>query len=117
MACEVEDPNANEDYEERAPYLIAAICYRHAPLDVLYREANGLEAQRLLAINCLPLGASFPLCDEFAPAVSAALAAGLTLSENPEMSERLAKLSDELFAELRRRIPYQKERIAQKYTL
>ena len=117
MACEVEVPNANEDYRERATYLIAALCYRYAPLDVRYREAQGLEKQNLLPINCLPLSATFPLCDDFGTAVSTALAGMLTLSENPDMSARLSALADEMFAELRARIPYQKERIAQMYNL
>ena len=118
MACEIEDDSgANEDYEARAPYLIAAICYRYAELDVRYREAKGLDAQRLLAINCLPLGATFPLCDDFAPAVSTALAGMLVMSENPEMCERLSTLSEDLTRELRARIPYQTEQIAQTYAL
>jgi len=117
MVCEVEESNANTDYEARAPYLVAATCYRYASLDVLYRQVNGLEKQNLLAVNRFPLGATFPLCDEFGPAVSASLAGMLVLSENPEMSERLIRLSDDLIAELRRRIPFQKERIVSKYAL
>ena len=117
MACEVEGVNTNDDYKARAPYLVAALCYRHAPLDVLYRQAKGLDEQNLLAINCLPLGATFPLCDDFAPAVSTALAGLLVLSENPEMADRLTRLSDTLIAELRRRIPFHKEHISQMYSL
>lgn len=120
MACEVEGESANEDYKARTPFLVAALCYRHAPLDARYREVFGLEPQNLLATNYLPLGATFPLCDDFAPAVSTALAGLLTLSENPDMSEQLLSLSDNLIAELRGRIPptpYQKESITQMYNL
>lgn len=119
MACEVAGESINDDYKTRTPYLVAALCYRYAPLDALYREANGLAAQRLVAINCLPMAATFPLCDEFSPAVSTALAGMLVLSENPEMSERLLRLADDLIAEIqsRIRIPYQKEHITQVYSL
>ena len=119
MACEVEGENANEDYEARTPYLVAALCYRYAHLDVRYREAFGLDKQKLVAINCLPMSATFPLCDDFSPAVSTALAGMLVLSENPEMSERLLRLADDLIAELQSRIqlPYQKEHITQVYNL
>ena len=117
MACEVEGVSANDDYKARTPYLVAALCYRHAPLDVLYRQANGLDKQNLLPINCLPLGATFPLCDDFAPAVSTALASLLVLSENPEMADHLSRLSDTLVDELRLRIPFQKEHISQMYSL
>ena len=117
MACEVDGVSANDDYKARTPYLVAALCYRHAPLDVLFRQANGLDKQNLLPINCLPLGATFPLCDEFSPAVSTALAGLLVLSENPEMADRLIRLSDTLIAELRQRIPFQKQHVSQMYSL
>jgi hypothetical protein len=117
LACEVEGESGNEDYEARAPYLVAALCYRYSHLDVRYREAFGLDPQRLVAINYLPLTATFPLCDDFSPAISAALAGLLVLSENPEMSARLTALADDLITELRARIPYQKERIVQMYNL
>ena len=119
MACEIEGESGNEDYETRTPYLVAALCYRYSHLDVRYREAFGLDKQRLVASNYLPLTATFPLCDDFSPAVSTALAGLLVLSENPEMSELLLRRADDLIAELQNRIqiPYQKEHITQVYNL
>ena len=119
MACEGTEESGNEDYKARTPYLVAALCYRYSHLDVRYREAFGLEKQNLLAINHLPLPATFPLCDDFSPAVSTALAGLLVLSENPEMSELLLRRADDLIAELQNRIqiPYQKEHITQVYNL
>ena len=119
MACEGTEESGNEDYEARTPYLVAALCYRYSHLDVRYREAFGLEKQKLVDINHLPMAATFPLCDDFSPAVSTALAGLLVLSENPEMSERLLRLADTLIAELQSRIPIpsQKEHISQVYDL
>ena len=119
MACEIEGESGNEDYEARTPYLVAALCYRYSHLDVRYREAFGLEKQKLVDINHLPMAATFPLCDDFSPAVSTALAGLLVLSENPEMSERLLRLADTLIAELHSRIqiPDQNEHISQGYDL
>ena len=117
LASEVQQSDANQDYKERAPYLIAAICYRYAPLDKLYRKANNLSEQKLLAINCFPFPTLFPLCEVFAPAVSSALAGLLVLEENPELSDRLMKLADDMIADLRSAFPFRKESIVSYYTL
>jgi hypothetical protein len=116
LSSEVSDPNANEDYRERAPYLIAAICYRYASLDTSYRQANGKEAQKLLATNCFPLTTLFPLSDVFAPPVSMAVAGLLVLEENPKMSAQLMDLADEAISEIEKSIPYKKEKIRSHYT-
>ena len=63
LASEIPDSDATQDYEDRAPYLIAAAAHRYAPLDVSYRRAHDLDEQQLLALNCFPLTTSFPLSD------------------------------------------------------
>ncbi len=115
LASEVPDPDANEDYEDRAPYLIAAVCHRYADLDVTYRQAHGLEEQKILDINCFPLPTLFPLCTVFSPAVSLAVAGMLVLEENPQMSERLLQIADSTVKGIQQSLPYTKEKILSHY--
>lgn len=115
LASEVSDPNANEDYKNRAPHLIAAVCYRYAALDASYRQVNGLDQQKLLAINSFPLTTQFPLSDVFAPPVSMALAGLLVMDENPKMSTQLMAMADEAIAGIQKSLPYKKEKIQSHY--
>ena len=115
FASEVPDTNANGDYKDRAPYLISAICYKYAALDVTYRQIHGLDKQKLLAINCFPLPTTFPLSDIFAPPVSMAVAGMLVLGENQKMSEELTRMADQFIAEIQESIPFQKEKIQSSY--
>ena len=119
LTCEIDHPTANDDYEERATYLVSLICHRYASLDRDYRSLKGLGAQEILQINCFPMPALFPLSDVFAPAVSAALAGMLVMDENAEMSQRLSDLSgqmiDEIKSEMQVKPRYQLESIASRY--
>ena len=112
---ETSDSNANEDYRDRAPYLISAVCHRYAPLDVLYRQAHGLEKQKLLEINTYPLPTLFPLSDAFAPSVSMEVAGLLVLDENPKMSEQLTGWASSTISEIQKSIPFKKEKIQSSY--
>ena len=105
----------NEDYRDRAPYLISAVCHRYAALDALYRQAHGLDKQKLLEINNYPLPTLFPLSDAFAPPVSMEVAGLLVLAENPKMSEHLTSWASNSIAELQRSIPFKKEKIQSAY--
>ena len=115
LASEVANTGTNDDYQERAPYLIAAACHRYAALDSCYRDANGLESQKILEINCFPLTTLFPLCNVFSVPVSMAVAGMLVLEENPQMSERLLKIADDVIAEIQKAIPFKKEKILSHY--
>ena len=112
---ETAETNVNEDYRDRATYLIAAVCHRYASLDVLYRRAHGLATQKLLAINNFPLPTLFPLSDAFAPPVSMAVASLLVLDENAKMSEQLMTWADTTVAEIQKSIPFTKEKIQSSY--
>ena len=119
LVCETDQPDANEDYEERATYLVSLICQRYASLDRQYRSVNGLNEQEILQTNCFPMPMLFPLADAFAPAVAAALAGMLVMDENAEMSQQLSDLSDrmidEVKAEMQVTTPYQLESIVSRY--
>ena len=113
---ETSDENVNEDYKDRATYLISAVCHRYAPLDVLYRQAHGLQKQKLLETNNYPLSTLFPLSDAFAPSVSMAVAALLVLDENAKMSEQLMNWADITISEIQKSLPFIKEKIQSSYT-
>ena len=117
LASETAALNANEDYEERAPYLIAMICHRYAALDRIYRQVHGLERQELLNITFFPFPTLFPLSEPFISPVSTALASLLILAENPQMSKSLADIENGMIDEIRRSIPFQKEQIVSRYDL
>ena len=112
-----ENPHSegNEDYAERAPYLIAAACYRYAFIDESYRLAYDMEKQKILSINCFPLSTLFPLSDVFAPPVSLAVAGMLVLEENPKMSDQLLKMADAAIADIQKSIPFRKEKVLSHY--
>ena len=116
LVCETSAANANEDYKDRATYLISAVCHRYAPLDVLYRQAHGLPKQKLPEINTYPLPTLFPLSDTFAPSVSMAVASLLVLDENAKMSEQLMNWADTAIAEIQKSIPFTKEKIQSAYS-
>lgn len=117
LASEIPLSDTNEDYEARAPYLLAMICHRYAALDRVYRLVHGLEEQELLSITHLPLQIQFPLSEPFLAPVSTALAALLVLEENPQLSKSLAELEGEMIHEIREGIPFQKETIVSRYDL
>ncbi len=79
----------NEDYEERAPYLIAAFCTEMTELDGLLRTAAGEAIAALRDTVYLPLEDIFPLSDRFTAAASLYLAAMLILDSDEERSDKL----------------------------
>ena len=77
------------EYEERAPYLIAAFCSEAASLDKHYRCAHGLEEQKEFPCVSIALSDDFPLADKFfTPAVNY-LASMLISDENGDLSDKL----------------------------
>lgn len=112
-----ENPNAdvNNDYEERASYLLAAFCTEAAQVDKAYREANGLEAATEADCVFLPLEADFPCADRFATAAAMYLAAMLIIDENIELSDKLFERYCDIMATIQSEIPAKIEKIAQKY--
>ena len=117
LAGEISLSGANEDYEERAPYLTAIICHRYGHLDRLYRKAHGLEEQNLLSLTKFPFPATFPLSDCFVYPISLHLAALLVLEENPDLSQHLTDMADHAVEEIRHSIPFCKEEIISHYAI
>ena len=86
---ELNDPMLCEDYEERAPYILAAFCSLACEIDKRLRIIDSLDPQPSFSHVCLSLDASFPLCDRLCPAASLYLAAMLVIGEDDELSDSL----------------------------
>ena len=76
----------NQDYEERASYLLAAFCTEMSELD---RYLQGSSAQAPIEAASLPLTAEFPLSSRLSSAASLYLAAMLILESDEERSDKL----------------------------
>lgn len=96
------DDNAarRTDYNERAPYLLAAMCDEARTIDAAFRQAAGEDAQPEFSPVCLEMDSSFPLTSRFAAPASAYLAAMLVLDENESLSDTLYSRYCDLMSEL-----------------
>jgi hypothetical protein len=103
------------DYEERAPYLIAAFCSESATLDKTYRASHGLPAASPFHEVFLDLGEDFPLCSRLARAATLYLASMLVIDENSELSDKLFERYSELMSVICCEIPATVERISDYY--
>ena len=77
----------NEDYAERAPYILAAMFSEAARIDKLYREANSLEEQPVFSTIHVQLSEDFPLSDRFAGSAAFYLASLLIIEANEELAD------------------------------
>ncbi len=109
------EPCDSSDYEERAPYLIAAFCCETGDIDEAYRKANELDPPQKNDPVFLPLGDDFPCCDRFTHAAVLYLASMLIIDENAELSDKLFdKYCDSLSA-IASSIPAVTESIIDRY--
>lgn len=79
----------NEDYAERAPYIIASFVCEAAEVDRRYRVANGMPTAKTVSAVYVPLEDEFPLNERLFPSAEFYLASILVADEAPELSERL----------------------------
>lgn len=87
----------DDDYKDRAPYIVAAFCCDAAQADRDYRESHGLDDQPSFSEVFIALTADFPLSSRFASAAAYYLAATLIFEEDEERSDNLfAKYCDSL---------------------
>ena len=118
MVCE--DPtnaDANADYAERAPYLLASFLTQCAPLDRAYRRAHALGEATAFNGATLALDDVFPLSGAFTPAAIYYLAAMLVLDENEAMSDRFFALYTDALASIQSSLPAKIERIRDKHKI
>ena len=105
----------NEDYKERAPYLIAACCNAIRTLDRLLRQATDGSTAAEFGSVWLDLADEFPLLEQFAPTVCLYVAAMLVIDEDSELSDSLYDRYCDTVATLQAEVPAILQSIKNKY--
>ena len=106
----------NQDYNMRAQYLLANFIIRYAPLDTLYREANGIPpTTENTDIVVIDPEDDFPLCNIFAPVAMEYLASALVIDENEEISDRLFDRYINGILSIRQTLPAKQQAIIDRY--
>ncbi len=77
------------DYEERAPYLIAAFCCIATDIDTKLRSADGILTRSPFNPVYMSLDTEFPFSDRLAGLAALYVGAMLVVEELPELSEAL----------------------------
>ena len=84
--------DVNEDYEERAPFLIASFCTEALDVDRFLRESIGESPATNFGKVWMELSEEFPLLERLAPIACLYVAAMLVIEENSDLSDRLYDL-------------------------
>ena len=105
----------NEDFEERAPFLISSFCFDALEIDSILRKILGIEPLGEFNRVFLPLDEDFPLVNKLAPLAAKYLAAMLVIDENSELSDKLYEQYCDGISRLRSEIPCVIESIKNKY--
>ena len=105
----------NEDYEERAGYILATFCNTCSAIDAKYRIANKLPAITYSPLSVVDLSDTFPLKELFAPAAVYYLGAMLVSDENESLSDRLFGLYADAIASIQGDLPCRSESIVNCY--
>ena len=93
------------DFDDRAPYLMAAFCCEVGDIDAVLRETEGAEPQPTFSAVCIELDENFPLLPRFAPIAAAYIAAMLVLDENEQLSDKLYERYCDAMSELCTSLP------------
>ena len=105
----------NEDYEERAPYIIANFLCDVAELDELARKFLGLPPREEFNEIWQPLDSDFPFIDKFASAASKYLAAMLVLPDDEDLFDKLYGFYCDCISRIKEELPAFVEKIVNKY--
>lgn len=105
----------NNDFEERAPYLLASFCGEVLDLNRHLCEALGKSPLTEFERVWIPLEENFPLADRLAPIACLYLAAMLILDEDAEISDKLYARYCEKITALWHEIPAMLHKIKDKY--
>ncbi len=106
----------NEDYRERAEYILATFCNECAPLDKKYREIHhAAAAVPYTPVTSVSLNSNFPLKEIFAHAAVYYLGAMLVSDENESLCDRLFDLYTDAISSIQSNLPYATESIVNRY--
>ena len=106
----------NEDYEERAPYLVAAFCTEAQDADVALRQATDEGKQKPFSPIFVAIEDDFPLLPRFASVAALYLASMLVLDYDSDVSDKLYDRYSDSMARLLDTIPYVSEALFDSYS-
>ena len=86
---ETVDTAQNQDYLERAPYILADFCSQMRGIDKAARDMKAVSGGNTDVGVYLNLEDKFPLLDDFAPSAATYLGAMLVIDYDAELYERL----------------------------
>ena len=112
------DSEENEDFEERASYLLASFCVEMSELNraLLPASEEDTEAsEEKLDLSYLPLDAEFPLVNRLSAPACLYLASMLVIDENSVLSDRLYDRYCDSIATICSSIPASVDRITDRY--
>ena len=81
--------NDNSDYEERAPYLVAAFCSEAQERDKAWKASSGIGSQSTWNPVFISLDEAVPLSERFASAAAFYVAAMLVVESDEALSDKL----------------------------
>ncbi len=108
-------PSDNDDYEERAPYLLATFCCELAGTDSALRRLLGKGSATEFNEVYLPLDTDFPLLPRFASAAALYLAAMLIIDDEQDFSDKLYERYCDKISAICSTVPAVAEKIKNKY--
>lgn len=115
LIAESVDPEENEDYRDRASFLIAAFASEAEPLDNALRRLAGDTSRQAFNPVCVSLEDTFPCLDRLAPAACSYVAAMLILDYDPQRADFLYNVYRESIAAIHQSFPMITESIVDKY--
>ena len=112
---ETRENEAELDYRERAPYLIATFCCNAASVDRDFRESHRLGAQGKFSEIYVSLDDPFPLCKRFTDSAAFYLASMLISDTDEDFSERLFEKYCDSLSRAVSEIPFSKGKTKNAY--
>ena len=107
----------NEDYKDRASYLIAAFCCETEELEASIRRRLGLESRATFNPVWVSLDDEFPSLDRLAVAACLYVAAMLISDENEGLSDKFFALYTDAVSTIQTSIPSAFHKITDVYGL
>ena len=105
----------NEDYADRACYILAAFCTNVHEINNALRRAKGLDELPVSEKVLIGLDEDFPCMPRLASAAAHYLGAMLIADSFPELSDKLFDRYCDIMATVQSEIPAKIEKIAQRY--
>ena len=115
LIAESGDDERNEDYLNRAPYILGNFFYENGELDSSYRRFTGLGERSFVNAVFVPLEDEFPFAERFISPAEYYLASMLVIDEDTELSDKFFDLFSSSMSAIMLEVPAIQEKIANMY--